>query len=142
MHLINYQLTWPVLALSVIGATIALIGRDKRLAVVFIWIVVVYLFFTYIANSDDTNGDIDDYKGYFDLQVDIVDPEGVSLNSHLWWAKEGPTVQLDLTYPMTALVGKGLNFYLHAQYFSGYAETLLHYTERKDVFRLGFSIVR
>lgn len=98
--------------------------------------------FTYVNNSENTNDDIMDYRGYFDLEVGIVDTEGLALNSHLWWADEGATVQLDLTYPMNKLLTKSVNLYLHAQYFSGYAETLLHYTERHDAFRLGFSIVR
>jgi outer membrane phospholipase A len=98
--------------------------------------------FTYVNNSESTNDDLMDYRGYFDLEVGLLDPEGLALNSHLWWAKEGASVQLDLTYPMTLLLGKDLNFYLQAQYFSGYDETLLHYNERHDAFRLGFSIVR
>lgn len=98
--------------------------------------------FTYVGNDNETNGDLADYLGYFDLEVGVMDPEGVALNSHLWWAREGASVQLDLTYPMTRLLGKSLNFYLQAQYFSGYGETLLHYNERHDAFRLGFSIVR
>ena len=99
-------------------------------------------FFTYINNDDDTNEGLEDYRGNVDLEVAVVDLEGVALNSHLWWAKEGISLQLDLTYPMTRLFGKNLNFYLHGQYYSGYAETLLHYDQRHDVFRLGFSIVR
>jgi len=99
-------------------------------------------FFTYVNNDDSTNEDLDDYRGYVDLEVAIADPEGVALKSHLWWAEKGSSLQLDLTYPMTRLLGKSLNFYLHAQYFGGYAETLLHYDQRQDVFRLGFSIVR
>lgn len=98
--------------------------------------------FTYVNNSENTNDDIMDYRGYFDLEVGIVDTEGLALNSHLWWADEGATVQLDLTYPMSRLLAQSVNLYLHAQYFSGYAETLLHYNERHDAFRLGFSIVR
>ena len=98
--------------------------------------------FTYVNNSESTNDDLKDYRGYFDLEVGIIDPDGLALNAQLWWAKEGPTVQVDLTYPMTKLMSKSLNFYLDAQYFSGYAETLLHYNERHEAFRLGFSIVR
>ncbi|WP_459904069.1 phospholipase A, partial [Desulfosarcina cetonica] len=79
--------------------------------------------FTYINNSESTNEDLMDYRGYFDLEVGIVDTQGLALNSHFWWATEGASVQLDLTYPMTRLLGKDLNFYLQAQYFSGYAET-------------------
>ncbi len=98
--------------------------------------------YTYVDNENENNADLADYRGYFDLEVGIMDPEGIALNSHLWWAKKGASVQLDLTYPMTRLLGKSLNFYLQAQYFSGFAETLIHYDERHDAFRLGFSIVR
>ena len=98
--------------------------------------------YTYVENEDENNSDLADYRGYVDLEVGIVNPEGLVLNSHLWWARKGASVQLDLTYPMTRLLGKSLNFYLQAQYFSGYAETLIRYDERQDAFRLGFSIVR
>ena len=98
--------------------------------------------FTYVNNSESSNDDLKDYQGYFDLEIGIVDPQGLALNTHLWWAQKGSTVQLDLTYPMTKLFTKTLNFYLQVQYFSGYAETLLHYNERHDALRIGFSIVR
>ena len=76
------------------------------------------------------------------MNIGIVDLEGLALNSQLWLARKGTTVQVDLTYPMAGLLGKNLNFYLQAQYFSGYAETLLNYNERHDALRIGFSIVR
>jgi outer membrane phospholipase A len=98
--------------------------------------------YTYVDNEDENNGDLADYRGYFDLEAGIMDPDGIALMSHLWWARKGASVQLDLTYSMTRLLGKSLNFYMQAQYFSGYAETLIHYNERHDAFRLGFSIVR
>jgi len=97
---------------------------------------------TYINNSDSSNDDLADYRGHVDGEIGIIDPGGLALNSHLRWAKEGATLQLDLSYPMTKLVSKNLNLYLHFQYFSGYAETLLHYNERHGAFRLGFSIIR
>lgn len=98
--------------------------------------------YAYVANEDENNGDLADYRGYVDLEVGIMDPEGMALTSHLWWARKGPSVQLDLTYPISRLLGKSLNFFLQAQYFSGYAETLIYYSERRDALRLGFSIVR
>ncbi|MGA6924370.1 MAG: phospholipase A, partial [Desulfosarcina sp.] len=98
--------------------------------------------FTYVNNEDENNGDLADYRGYVELETAIMDPEGIALSSHLWWAEEGASVQLDLTYPMSQLLGKSLNFYLQAQYFSGYGETLIRYDERNDAFRLGLSIVR
>lgn len=98
--------------------------------------------FTYVDNSETSNGDLWAYRGYFDLEISIVDPQGLGLDSRLWWAKKGVTVQLDLTYPMTRLLGRNLNLYLQAQYFNGYAETLLHYNRRHNAFRLGVAIVR
>jgi len=98
--------------------------------------------FTYLRNDDDTNPDLSDFIGYFDLQAEIVNPDGLALNTHLWWGKKGATVQLDLTYPMTRLLTKSLNLYLQAQYFGGYAETLINYNERNNAFRLGVAIVR
>ena len=98
--------------------------------------------YAYVYNEDENNGNLDDFRGYFELEIGIFDPEGIALNSHLWWASEGPTVQLDLTYPMTRLLRRSLNFYLQAQYFSGYAETLIDFDKREETFRLGFAIVR
>ena len=98
--------------------------------------------FTYIYNEDENNGDLDDFRGYVELELGIFDPAGIALNSHLWWASKGPTVQLDLSYPMTRLLKRSLNFYLQAQYFSGYAETLIRYNKHENAFRLGLAIVR
>jgi phospholipase A1 len=98
--------------------------------------------YTYVNNSDDSNPDLWAYRGYLDLEMGIIDPQGLALDSHLWWAPKGVSLQLDLTYPMTRLLNKSLNLYLQAQYFSGYAETLLYYNRRHDAFRLGIAIVR
>lgn len=98
--------------------------------------------FTYVNNDTDTNDDLDAYRGYFDLVTSIADPDGLALQSHLWWGKKGPSIQLDLSYPMTRIFPGFMNFYIQAQYFSGYGETLLHYDERQDVFRLGFALSR
>ncbi|MDL2268532.1 phospholipase A [Desulfosarcina sp. OttesenSCG-928-A07] len=98
--------------------------------------------FTYVNNEDDTNGDLEAYRGYFDLVTSITDPDGISLQSHLWWARRGPSIQLDLSYPMTRIFSGLMNLYLQAQYFSGYGETLIDYNKRNDVFRLGFALSR
>ena len=98
--------------------------------------------FTYFNNSNRSNKDLWAYRGYFDMEVSVIDPNGLALDSRLWWARKGATVQLDLTYPMTRLLGRNLNLYLQAQYFNGYAETLLHYDRRHNAFRLGIAIVR
>ena len=98
----------------------------------------------YIGNEDATNPDLADYRGYFDIEAKIGTPLGLALETHYRHGKKGPTLQLDLSYPMNRLpfLNGLLDVYLHAQYFTGYAENLLEYDQRADVFRLGFSIVR
>jgi outer membrane phospholipase A len=98
----------------------------------------------YIGNDDVTNPDLSDYRGYFDIEAKIGKPLGLGLETHYRHGKKGATWQFDLSYPINRLplLSGILDVYLHAQYFSGYAENLLTYDQRTDVFRLGFSIVR
>jgi phospholipase A1 len=98
----------------------------------------------YIGNDDVTNPDLADYRGYFDIEAKIGKPLGLGLETHYRHGKKGPSLQLDLSYPMNQLpfLSGLMDVYLHAQYFTGYAENLLEYDQRSDVFRLGFSIVR
>lgn len=98
--------------------------------------------FAYVNNDDDTNPDIEDYRGYYELETKIGNPESFVLAGLFRNGDEGSSYQLDLSYPLSKLLGGSLNIFLHAQYYNGYAETLLHYTEKDDAFRLGISIVR
>jgi outer membrane phospholipase A len=97
---------------------------------------------TYPGNDDDTNPDLSDYRGYFDLEVKAGRADSLVLGASLRWAKEGASVQLDLTYPLHRLFSKALNLYLQAQYTNALAENLIAYKERTHAFRLGISIVR
>jgi len=99
---------------------------------------------TYLGNDDVTNPDLADYRGYFDIEAKIGDPFGLALETHFRHGKKGGTWQFDLSYPINRMpfLSGILDVYLHAQYFSGYAESLIQYDQRSDVFRLGFSIVR
>lgn len=99
---------------------------------------------TYVGNDNDTNPDLSDYRGYFDLEAKIGNPKGLALGTQYRQGDKGITWQGDLSYPINQLpfLSGFLDVYLHAQYFSGYAENLLEYNQRDDVFRLGFSIVR
>ncbi len=99
---------------------------------------------TYLGNDNDTNPDLEEYRGYFDLEAKIGNPKGLALGTLYRQGKKGITWQGDLSYPINQLplLNGFLDVYLHAQYFSGYAENLLEYNQRNDVFRLGFSIVR
>ncbi|BBO71866.1 hypothetical protein DSCA_57960 [Desulfosarcina alkanivorans] len=96
----------------------------------------------YVNNDDDTNPDLDDYRGYFDLELKLGRPDGIVLGSVFRWAREGPSVQLDLTYPLHRFLFNALDIYLHAQYTNALAESLIEYRDRTEAFRLGFSIVR
>lgn len=96
----------------------------------------------YVMNEDETNPDLADYRGYFDLQVQAGVPMGLSLDTHTRWADAGPSIQADLSYPLTSFFNNGLNLYLHFQYFNGYAERLKAYNEKEEIFRIGFSLSR
>jgi outer membrane phospholipase A len=96
---------------------------------------------TYINNVDSTNSDLDQYRGYFNFQLSAGNPDGFILDTNTRWADKGPSFQADLSYPLKTS-NKGIGFYLHLQYFNGYAENLLHYQQKDESIRLGLSIVR
>lgn len=123
----------------------------------YIYIKPIYVFFhqksnigfqispkiwTYVANTDRTNPDLDRYRGYFDLGVKIGRADLAVLETSWRWAAEGHSVRLDFSYPMDRLIKINPQLYLHAQYVNALAESLLDYSERKDAFRIGVSIVR
>jgi len=98
----------------------------------------------YIKNEDETNGDLADYRGYFDLENKMGDPLGLVFENHFRHGKKGSSWQFDFSYPLNRIPWlKGfLDMYIHAQYFTGYSDQLLKYNQREDVIRLGFSLVR
>ena len=96
----------------------------------------------YIENDDSTNADLKDYRGYFDLEVKLGFAESLVLGSHLGWAKEGGSVQLDLTYPLHRILAGHLDLYLQVQYVNALAESLIDYRDRTEAFRIGMAIVR
>lgn len=96
----------------------------------------------YIMNSDKTNPDFPDYRGYADIQVKFGKAEGIVCDTHLWIAKEGLSGQFDFSYPVDRLLKTGFNIYFYAQYANRLAESMRYYKDRSKVFRAGFSIVR
>lgn len=103
---------------------------------------VVPKIWAYANNDDDTNPDLADYRGYFDLDVKLGKAESFVFGSAFRWAREGASIQLDLTYPLHRFFFNSLDIYLHAQYTDALAESLIDYQNRTHAFRLGFSIVR
>ena len=96
----------------------------------------------YVNNSHEDNPDVADYRGYFELDLGLGRADGFNLNGLYRNGDKGGSLQVDLSYPLTQVLDGNVNLYLYAQYFSGYAETLLNYNERNDIFRLGVAIVR
>jgi outer membrane phospholipase A len=98
--------------------------------------------FWFYMHNEGTNRDLPEYRGYFDLGIAIGQAQSLIVDSHFSWAEQGGSVQIDLTYPMHRLVGKNLDFFLHIQYVSALAESLLNYDERTDALRIGFAFIR
>jgi len=96
----------------------------------------------YIGNEEENNADLKDYRGHFDLQIIAGKGESLVLESHFRWAAEGPSVQVDLTYPLHRILFDNLDFYFQVQYANALAENLRNYWERTEALRLGFAIVR
>jgi len=97
---------------------------------------------TYVYNDDETNPDLPDYRGYFDLELKLGKADSFVLGSNLRWADEGASVQLDLTYPLHRLFFHDLSLYFQVQYVNALAENLIDFRERNEALRLGFAIVR
>jgi phospholipase A1 len=105
-------------------------------------IMIAPKIWAYIANEDESNPDLKYYRGYFDLETKLGKADSFVLGSHFRWAKEGASIELDLTYPLNQFIFKNLNLYFQAQYVNALAESLLNFRDRTEAVRLGFAIVR
>jgi outer membrane phospholipase A len=105
-------------------------------------IMVAPKVWAYVNNDDQTNSDLKDYRGYFDLEVKLGNADSFVLGSHFRWAKEGGSMALDLTYPLHRFFNGNIGLYFQVEYVNALAESLLNYKERTEAVRLGFAIVR
>jgi len=97
----------------------------------------------YIENDDDTNPNLENYRGYFDLEVTCGKADKLVLESHFRYAKKGGSWTADLTYPMSNFrFSKNLDLHFHVQYVNALAENLLDYRQRTHAVRIGFSLIR
>ncbi len=96
----------------------------------------------YFDNSEEYNDDLEDYRGYFELEAKVGKADGLVASTAVRWAKEGGSVQVDLNYPIHQYLSDNLSVYLHAQYVNSLAESLINYQERTEAFRLGISFIR
>lgn len=113
-------------------------GKDDGLQLTLVPRAWVYL------DDLSDNPDLPRYRGYADLRSIVGWKRGVQLSAlgRLGNEVDKGSLQLDLTYPMMSLLSRSFSVYLHAQYFTGYGESLLLYTERSSAFRFGFSLYR
>lgn len=97
----------------------------------------------YVGDLSD-NPDIARYRGHADLRATIGTPWGVELAAFSRFGDDfdRANLQLDLTIPLRRIRWTGFTWYLQAQYFTGYGESLLHYNERSDAWRIGFALYR
>jgi outer membrane phospholipase A len=98
-------------------------------------------FWLYVKNSEH-NPDLADFRGYFELAAKLGKADGLVGEALVRWAREGSSVQLDMTYPLHRYVSDNLAIYLKVQYVNTLAESLVHYRERTEAFRLGVSFLR
>ena len=97
---------------------------------------------TYFENDDETNPDLSDYRGYFDIETKFSKSDSYVIRSLFRWAEQGTSVQFDVSYPLHRLFPQNLDIYLYFQYVNMLAEGLLDYEDRTEAFRIGLSIIR
>ncbi|MDT8334229.1 MAG: phospholipase A [Desulfurivibrionaceae bacterium] len=96
----------------------------------------------YFRNSEEHNKDLPDYRGYFELGVKAGEADGLVTTTALRWAREGGSIQVDFDLPIHGSLSENLEIYLHCQYVNALAESMLHYRERTEAFRIGISFIR
>ncbi len=95
----------------------------------------------YVKNENESNPDLDKYRGYVSLGLGLGAPDGLMLNTSTAFAEKGETFVADITFPL-ARIHESLNFFFHVQYVNGYAEQLINYKEKDEILRIGLSIIR
>lgn len=98
---------------------------------------------TYVGDMSD-NPDMHRYRGYMDLRLQAGQEDGLALSTNLrkGTAWDKGSIQVDATYPLWRKLDENLNLYLHAQFFTGYGESLIRYDQRDTRWRIGFALVR
>ena len=97
----------------------------------------------FYVGDDSDNPDIEKFRGYVDLELNIGKPDGVELKSYYRMGTAGKgAVQLDLSYPLREFLFRNLDFYLYGQFFHGYGESLLSYDRKDTTVRAGLGLAR
>jgi len=98
---------------------------------------------TYVGGLSG-NPDIRRFRGRSSFTATLSRRDGWQVGAYL---RGNPSVgrgatRLDVTYPLNRITNDNLDFYLHAQVFSGYGENLLNFDSKDTQLRMGLSIVR
>jgi outer membrane phospholipase A len=127
------------------SANIAYIRPSVRLGAASHWnLQIAPRVWAYLDSLSD-NPDLADYRGHGDLRVILTHGNGILLSANLQmgddWNHLG--TQFDISYPANELLPTlNLDLFLHAQYYTGFGESLLDYNRRTDAVRFGISLVR
>lgn len=97
----------------------------------------------YIGNLSD-NPDITRYRGNAGLFAEIGRDDGlrVSTSSRLNFASGRGALNVEVSYPLSRLIGLPVNLYVFGQGFIGYGENLLDYNRHATRLRAGLGFVR
>lgn len=88
----------------------------------------------------DENPDIYKYRGYFDLLAAVGKADSLRIAAIYRQGTSRASFQVDATYPLFHILPGKVALYLHAQYFNGYAESLLSYKQKNEAVRFGVSV--
>jgi phospholipase A1 len=93
----------------------------------------------YLNNSEGSNPDIEDYRGWAEVEIGFGREDSLLLRSTIRTAKRGTSVEINATYPMSRSWFENIQIYLQVQYADALAEKLLDYRERHKSFRIGIA---
>jgi outer membrane phospholipase A len=96
---------------------------------------------TYVAGIDE-NPDIYKYRGYFDLVAAAGKADSLRIAATYRQGTSRASFQVDASYPLFDILPGKVALYLYAQYFNGYAESLLYYNQKSEALRFGIAVYR
>lgn len=108
------------------------------------WFLTLAPRFQAYFGDTESNPDIDEYRGFFELRTIMGQAGGfqAAFTGRLGSGWKNGSIQMDLTYPLRKLFAGNIDFYLDLQVFNGFGESLREYNESDTTVRLGVALVR
>lgn len=99
---------------------------------------------TFLFGGKAGNPDIRAYRGVTGLDFQIGKDDGLKLATHgrYNFSNGRGALETELSYPLSQIFGGGPEFYLFAQNFTGYGESLIDYDRKMTRLRFGIAITR